>query len=76
MSLILEIPTEVENELREIATNEGQDLADFIVESVRERARLQAAQRQKEAQRIAKSDAALDELTRITEELGLYEHQK
>lgn len=73
MSLTLEIPAEVENALREIATNEGHDLADFIIESVRERARLQATKRREEAQRIAKSDAALDELTRITEELGLYE---
>lgn len=52
MSLTLEIPAEVENELR---------------------AKIQTAQQSEEAQRIAKSDAALDELTRITEGLGLYE---
>jgi len=37
------------------------------------RPRREAARRLEEAQRIAKADAAPDELTRISEELGLYE---
>ena len=38
-----------------------------------ERRLREATQPLEEAQRVAKADAALDELTRITEELGLYE---
>ncbi len=65
MSLTLEIPAEVEAKLREVAAQEGRELNAFIVEAA-----LQVAQaRQKERAALA----GLEEMTRINEELGLYD---
>ncbi len=73
MSLLLEIPAELESEIREAAQREGRDFESYIIEAASEKARREKAQ---EAARLARSDAALDEITRLTEDLGLYEHQK
>ncbi len=78
MSLTLEIPAETETQLREAAAREGRTIEIFILEAAREKAR----QSEMESEvalataRQIKADAALDEITRITEELGLYEHQR
>lgn len=74
MSLLLEIPAETETQLREAAAREGRAVELFIIEAAREKAR--QSENAAETARQAKADAALDEITRITEELGLYEHQR
>lgn len=70
MSLTLDIPAEVENELREVARRHGRELGAYILEAALEQTRREEQQRQ------GRADAGLDELTRLTEELGLYEHQR
>lgn len=74
MSLLLELPIETETQLREAAAREGRDVENFIIEAAREKAN--QSEMVVEAVRLAKADAALDEITRVTEELGLYEHQR
>lgn len=74
MSLTLDIPTELETELREVAARQGRELGDYILDAALQHARQNPFV--DEAARQAKADAALDELTRITEELKLYEHQR
>lgn len=74
MSLTLDIPFEIENELREVARRQGRELGAYILEAALEHARRNPFV--DEAARQAKADAALDELTRLTEELKLYEHQQ
>lgn len=66
MSLILEIPTEVENEVREVAKRRGREIGDFILELA-----LTQMRREEEERRLRLE--ALQEMTRISEELGLYE---
>jgi len=66
MSLILEIPTEVENEVREVAKRRGREIGDFILELA-----LMQMRREEEERRLRLE--ALQEMTRISEELGLYE---
>ena len=71
MSLTLDLPLDIENELREVAHRHGRELGDYILDAALEQARREAQEAE-----FASRDAALDELTRITEELGLYEHQR
>ena len=66
MSFILEIPTEVENEVREVAKRRGREIGDFILELA-----LTQMRREEEERRLRLE--ALQEMTRISEELGLYE---
>jgi uncharacterized protein (DUF1778 family) len=76
MTLILELSAETETQLREAAAREGREIKTFIIEAAREKARQSAIAIDGETTRQAKADAALDELTRITEELSLYQHQR
>ena len=65
MSLTLEVPAEVEARLRALAQQQGHDLNDYILEAALERANREETR--------AEQLAAMDEITRINEELGLYE---
>ncbi len=66
MSLTLDIPLEVENELREVAQKHGRELGAYIVEAALEQTR-------REKQELRARMEALQELTSINEELGLYD---
>ena len=70
MSLTLDIPADIEDELCEAARRHGRELGAYILEAALEQTRRQ------EQEQLARADAGLDELTRLTEELGLYEHQR
>ncbi len=70
MSLTLDTPLEIETELREVARRHGRELGAYILEAALEQTR------REEQARIERADAGLDELTRLTEELGLDEHQR
>ncbi len=77
MTLTVELPAETETLLQAIAAREGRDLLSLVLEAANEKAAREKAQQQVagEEARREKADAALDELTRLTEEMGLYEHQ-
>ena len=65
MSLTLEVPAEIEAKLRAVAQQQGRNLSDYILEAALERARREEIR--------AEQLAGMDEITRINEELGLYE---
>ncbi len=67
MTLTVELPAETESLLQAIAAREGRDLEALVIEAINEKAA-------REAEFAARLDG-LQELTRITEELGLYEWQ-
>ena len=77
MSLLLEIPTETETLLREAAAREGRDVEVFIIDAAREKARQSQLENEVaiEFARQVKADAALNEITSLTEELELYDWQ-
>ena len=64
MSLTLEIPAEIEAQLRAVAQQQGRELSDYILAAA-----LEKAQRE---QKRAEQLAGMDEITRINEELKLY----
>ncbi len=64
MSLTLEVPAEVEAKLRAVAQQQGRDLSDYILAAALEKA-------SREETRAAQL-AGMDEIVRISEELGLY----
>ena len=65
MSLTLEVSAEIEAKLCAVAQQQGCDLSDYILEAALER----ASREEKRAEQLA----GLEEMTRINEELGLYE---
>lgn len=65
MLLTLEMPAEVEAELHTVAQQQGRDLSDYILAAALEKA-------SHEEERAAQL-AAMDEIIRNSEELGLYE---
>jgi len=64
MSLILEIPTEVENALRDVAKRRGRDVGSYIMEIA-----LEQGQREEEKRRLRLE--ALQELADLSQELDL-----
>jgi len=64
MSLILEIPTEVENALRDVAKRRGRDVGAYIMEIA-----LEQGQREEEKRRLRLE--ALQELADLSQELDL-----
>ena len=65
MSLILEVSAEIEAKLRAVAQQQGRELNDYILEAALER----ASREEKRAEQLA----GLEEMTRINENLRLYE---
>ena len=65
ISLTLEIPAEIEAKLRAVAAQEGDELGTWILAAALEKA--------ERAERRASQRAGLEEVTRINEELGLYQ---
>lgn len=66
MPLVLELPEDIELRLREAAQSAGRDISAYIIEAASEQAR------REKAGHAARLDA-LQEITRINEELGLYD---
>ena len=64
MSLTLEIPAEIERELREVARRQGSDLGAYILHAALEQTR-------REAQESAARLQALQELADLSQELDL-----
>ena len=65
MSLTLEVSAEIEAKLRAVAQQQGRDLSDYILAAALEKASREEIR--------AEQLAGLEEMTRINEELGLYE---
>lgn len=79
MTLTLELPAETETLLQAIAAREGRDVSALVIEAINEKAAREKVQQDQvagETARLAKADAALDTLTRLTEEMGIYQHQR